>query len=514
MLLARSNMISQIDSYCECELGISVESLMGRAGKRVADVVRENVKLGSTVLVFAGKGNNGGDGYACAAELLTDYEVTVYDVFGAGQNRAEGKLYLEKFKQAGGRVENLTLTDEVKSAILSADCIIDAVFGTGFSGTLPSTVSELCHVICSSVKSFKIAIDVPIGVNADDGSVAVDGACAMAVTVALCFIKPGLMSFPARAFVGRIVYDDLGIPIDKVVEKFKFKYSLIDNDCARSLLPVRDANSHKGSFGRVLAVVGSARFRGAAHLALAAALRGGAGLVDFYGTEELCSELSAKYPEAIYTPSVGKEEILMEDVPRILELSKRATAVLVGSGCGQSVALGKLVSELLRTEGAPLILDADAINSLASLGEEGIGLLKESKRTVVLTPHPLEFSRLSANSVSDVQLHRIEAALKFAGECRVVLLLKGAASVITDGELLYINSTGSSALSKGGSGDVLAGLVASMIASGATALNGAALSAYYHGLAADKLAAELSEYGVTPSDLPIEIAKQIAGSTK
>ena len=510
MLLARSSLISQIDNYSETELGISVIELMDRAGRAVAFEVRKRVVCGSRVVILAGKGNNGGDGYSAAIHLMDDYNVTVYDVFSQGQKNATGQFYLNKFTELGGEVIPLTLDGETKDKIRSADCIVDAIFGTGFRGELPEIITPLAAVVSSSVGAIKIAIDVPMGVNADNGSVILSSATAMQLTVALSFIKPGLVSFPAKSYVGEIVYNDLGLPLDKLVRKFDFKYILTDKNVSRELLPHREENTNKGSFGKLFVITGSQTFKGAAYLSCEAALRGGVGYVYYNGNQALCNELLAKYPEIIYKSNDNLENLSEEEAEILVKEADKCSAILVGSGCTTSGGLLTLVRKLLSTEGSPVIIDADAINVLSDLDGAGVVHIKEAKRKVILTPHPLEFARLSGNAVSFVQLNRIDAARKFAAENKCILALKGAATVVTDGDTVYVNSTGSSALAKAGSGDVLAGFLSSMIASGADVLNATALSVYIHGAAADALAKEYSAFGITPSDLPLEMAKQLA----
>ena len=509
MLLALSSLISEIDKYSEEELGISVSLLMDRAGCAVADEVRKRVKPGSFVVILSGKGNNGGDGYSTPIHLMNDYEVLVYDVFSSGQKTDEGKKYIEKFVNHGGKVKPLVLDEQTKSTIKEAGCIVDAIFGTGFKGDLPEIIFELAAVVSSSFGAIKIAIDVPMGVNADNGSVVLSSMVAMDATVALSFIKPGLVSYPAKTYVGEIVYCDLGLPLDKLIKRFDFKYRLIDFNCAKSLVPERGENTSKGSFGRLGIITGSEKYRGAAYLSCEAALRGGVGYVIYYGDSILCRELLCKYPEIIYNDTKNIPDFSEADAKRLVKETDKCSAILIGSGSGTSNGLLAIVKELLSTEGAPVIIDADAINVLSELGKEGVVTVMEAKRKVILTPHPLEFARLTGNDVSFINQNRIDVARKFAAENKCVLVLKGAATVITDGELTYINSTGSSALAKAGSGDVLAGMISSLIASGAKPLDAAALSVYVHGGASDTLATEFSTFGVTPSDLPLEMARQL-----
>ena len=511
MKLARSELITEIDAYAQNVLGISVMTLMERSGDAVAAVVSHRVAEGGRVIILAGKGNNGGDGYAAAIKLMNAYDVKVIDVFGAGQRSVEGKHFLDEYKRLGGKLEVLELTDEKKKEIRTANCIVDAIFGTGFRGEIPEIVKELSIVISESLGAEKIAVDVPIGVDADDGSVE---PCAFSatVTIELCFIKPGIVSYPARSFVGDIIFDDLGLPRDVIREHFKdrLRYVLADSKWAAETLPKREENSNKGTFGKLMMITGSPRFKGAGRLALSAALRGGVGLVSYIGEEELVASLSAEYPEAIYKSFKLGDAITDTDIDTIADLSTKHTATLIGSGSDNTDGLGRLTRRLLATEGGTLILDADAINALSQNPEEGRLAIKEAKRPVILTPHPLEFSRLSGLDVAYVQLNRMEVAIDFAKEHNCTLVLKGAGTLVTDGDRVFVNKSGSSALAKAGSGDVLAGLVGAFSAFIKDVSVSSALAAFFHGRAADSLAKELSTFGVTPSDLPIAIAQQIS----
>ena len=507
MLLAQPDMIRKIDAFATDTFGIPTSELMLRAGRAVADAVRGNIPTGSKVIIFAGKGNNGGDGYAAAYLLETDYRVTVFDVFDAGQSTDEGRYYLDAFLSSGGSVRPLDLTADTLGFIRDADCLIDAVFGTGFKGEYPECAVRLAEIFATHSTAFKIAVDVPLGVNAADGCVDICAAYPADLTVALGFVKPGLVSYPAKKYVGKLIYDNIGLHNSAIMNEFKFKDQTIDRELAVSLLPKREDNSNKGSFGKLLIVTGSMSFPGAARLSLEAALRSGVGLCTYLGENELCDSLSTAFPEAIYRPC-SVATATPDDLDHITDLAARHTAILVGSGSSRSEGLYRLVERLLTTDGAPIVLDADAINTLAD-HKDGRALIRASRRKIILTPHPLEFSRLSGIPVDTVQANRLTVAKQLASSLGCIVVLKGAATVVTDGEFAFINTSGSSALAKAGSGDVLAGMLASVTASGVDPLSASALSVYFHGLAADVLADELSEFGVTPSDLPREIARQI-----
>ena len=223
MKIFKTNQIKEIDRLTIKNTPISSFLLMKRAARAFFETLLPHLSPEKKIYFTAGSGNNGGDGYALASMILDDYDCVIYDVFDKGQKTEEGNYFLSKIKEKGGSIIPLTLDDETLNTIKNADCIVDAVFGTGFVGEMPKVVGELIAAVNSSHHAFKIAIDVPLGVNADDGTISSEYACSVNLTVSLCFIKPGLVSYPARSFVGRIVYDDIGLPLDKLEEEFRFK---------------------------------------------------------------------------------------------------------------------------------------------------------------------------------------------------------------------------------------------------------------------------------------------------
>ena len=500
MKLAFAEQIRKIDSFAINTLGIPAEVLMGRSGSAVAREVRSLSGIGDRVVILAGKGNNGGDGYAAACELLADRDVLVYDVFSAGQKSPEGNHYLFLYKSLGGRVLPPEIDDGFVSNINGAAVIVDAIFGTGASSSIPEHILSFAEIIGRSPAK-RVAVDVPLGVNADDGSVC-DGALAADVTVALSYLKPGLLSYPAKAICGRVVLDTIGLPSDIVEKNIDFKNHLFDFASAVASLPDRPDNSSKGTFGRALLITGSREYTGAGLLTLEAALRGGAGYITHICSPEEKNTYAIKFPEVIYKTDLAADSFNIEKIKAISEASSET---LIGSGCGLSEGLADLTCELIKSEGGPLVIDADAINSIAKYKSREVFL--EAKRKIILTPHPLEFSRLSGIPLEEIRKNRISVAKTFAKKYGVILVLKGAATLTTDGEHLYINSSGSSALAKAGSGDVLAGLLSSVLAYHKEPLVASALSVYLHGLAGDNLSEELSGFGVTPSDLPLEISR-------
>lgn len=259
-------------------------------------------------------------------------------------------------------------------------------------------------------------------------------------------------------------------------------------------LPKRGALSHKGTYGHVMLACGSENMRGAAALATLGALRCGAGLVTLASTREVIDTLSSTIYEALWLDTDKADMICASD---------SMSAVGIGCGCGSDRKTYNNVKWLLEREGAPLVIDADGINVLAGHAK----LLKKARRDVILTPHPREFSRLCGLGIKEIQQNREEAAKAFAAEYGVTVLLKGHGTVITNGDEVFVNPTGNSALAKGGSGDVLCGMICAFLAQGTSPIDAAVIGAYVHGLAGERLGKEVSEYGVLASELPLEAAK-------
>ena len=496
--------IAKIDAFAISFLGISEAALIRRAGEAIADALEEcGLNAGASILFLCGGGNNGADGYAAATVLhRRAYRALAVDVFNKGQRSEGGRAVLNEYISLVG--EPLSL----EAAGKHPDVIVDAMFGTGFSGDAPER-ALLAADLARSSGARVFAVDVPFGVDAAWGSVT-EKALRAEATVVLSFMKRGLLSYPAKEFTGKLILKDIGLDIPAVHKAFPH---LTDTACdayAQKALPPRKDNSHKGSYGNACLFVGSAAYRGAALLALEAAFRGGAGLVTLLSEKAVTDSALLFLPEALYKEVPPFSAWGDKEISAALSATKGASVVLVGCGCGQSEALCRFIHALLLSEGAPLLLDADAINSLALRREESLSLLKKAKREVLLTPHPLELSRLSGLPLQEIQAERLRVAADFSGEYGIFLLLKGAGSVIGAKGEVFVNTSGSSALSKGGTGDVLAGFTAALLSQGAASEAALRVGAYLHGKAGDTLAKSFSEHGVLPSELPKQIAIEMA----
>ncbi len=265
-------------------------------------------------------------------------------------------------------------------------------------------------------------------------------------------------------------------------------------------LPSRAVDSHKGSYGRVVLIGGSIGMSGAISLAGLGALRGGAGLVYLACPRSVWSAVAAIEPSYLTVPlpedALGR--LAIPSIPDIMTACQNADAVAIGPGLGQSDELREVVSQIIRGVDVPCVVDADALNLLV----DRQGLFASARSLRVLTPHPGEFSRLTGLPIREIQAHRESLAVEFAQRHRVVLVLKGAGTIVTDGDRLFINRTGNPGMATGGTGDVLTGLITALIAQGADPFDAACLGCHLHGLAGDIAAEELSPPGMIASDLP------------
>ncbi len=443
------------------EGGVSGEELMLRAGRAIADEAeRAARRLHSGVLVVCGTGNNGGDGYVCARELLNrGTSVSVFALSG----KLSDDCAREKSRYKG------EYTDKISGAV-----IVDCIFGTGLSREVEGEFADAVNAINSS-GAFVISADIPSGINGDNGKVL---GCAVRadLTVAIAEKKLGHILGDGADYCGEVVKRDVGItasgnyacaPSEEDIKKF---------------FPKRKLNSHKGTYGSANLFVGSERYTGAACLALDAALRSGCGYVKLTGGERLKNALVAAYPQVIY---LSKPDFT-------------ADCIAVGSGCGREEGLYAELENILKNYKGKLVLDADALNIIAERGTE---ILKDKSCEVLITPHAKEFSRLTKKSVEEILSDPTGCARSFAREHKITVLLKGHATVICDGVSTHLTARGDSALAKGGSGDMLTGLICGACARGLSVFEGALSSAFVLGKAAEATSLRLSAYCATAQDI-------------
>jgi len=468
------------DAYCEQKLDISSLTLMSKAALALTKVCTKVAAPADKILFLCGKGNNGGDGFA-AARILKEMGFTVAVALLCGREFSPDAAVMFR------TVPESILTDDLEqilSCAEEADLVVDCVFGTGFQGDLPKNVRKVFR----AVKEKKIvACDIPSGVHCDDGAVS-DGALCADTTVTFAAYKPCFFLYPGKEYCGKVIPADIGIP-KEALRKQHPGIDLPDEEFVRSLIRPRPENSHKGTFGTLLTVCGSADMTGAAYLSALGALRCGVGLLKMALPRQIVPVLQMKLSEPVFTERKG---------------IVKASAVLAGCGMGKDLKALKFALE----QGKPTVLDADAINVLGENPELLDEFFHNNPETeMILTPHPAEFARLMRTSVEKIEADRLAAVRKCLDRWPVTLVLKGHHTVIASGKRTYINLNGNSGLSKGGSGDVLAGMIASFLAQGYSARDAAVCGVYLHGAAADLLAESLSEHGFLPSELPTAVAK-------
>jgi NAD(P)H-hydrate epimerase len=489
---------SAIEDY-----GISGLVLMENAGRQVVDVIRRVMGgvRGKVVTVFIGKGNNGGDGLVIARHLLNmGAEVKVLSIVNVGEINGDAAINLEIWRKMDQKVYSIHQGDGiniVKLALMNTDLIVDAIYGTGFHGTMWEKVGRVIEVLNKSGKPI-VAVDIPSGLEAGTGRVS--GPCVSAhYTVTFGLPKLGLYLEPGADHTGEITVADISLPGVLVQKEAPQRY-LITAECVKKWLPTRPSVAHKGNFGRVLIIAGSRGMTGAASLAGEAALRSGAGLVTVAVPETLHDIMEVKLTEAmtIPLPDTGSGSLSREALQHILRILKNMDVLAIGPGLSQAPETITLVRELIPSIKIPFVLDADALNALA--GE--VGILSKLQAPAVITPHPGEMARLMGSAPKDVQEDRIGSAVKAATSWNVVTLLKGSRTVVAapDGAV-YINPTGNPGMATGGSGDVLTGIIASLIAQGLKPVRAAAAGAYLHGLAGDLAVREKGMMGLIAGDI-------------
>ena len=462
------------------------------------------------IAAFCGPGNNGGDGIAAARLLLeAGYRVRAFLVGDRAKMTPDARAMEEKLKAAGGELEPLNLEDLRTSTWLSTcDCYVDALFGVGLKRPL---AGEFLTVVkwLNARRTPVVACDLPSGVDGDTGEILGDAVRAR-VTVTFTCAKPGLYLDGGAGRAGKVKVADIGIPPELVHQQIWRRPDGTDlmPDYMHSYLPKRPADGHKGDFGKIFVLAGSAGYTGAPVLAARGALRTGAGLVFLGVPREIYPIIAVKCDEAMPFP-------LPERYEEILEKAKGCDVAIIGPGLGRRPKTEKLVRALLEDLDIPVVLDADGINALCG----HIDILDKRSAPTVLTPHAGEFARLTGCPLPIRD--RLTAARAFAQEHGCTLVLKGRGTVTAEGSgKCWICGTGNPGMAKGGSGDVLSGMIAALwgqkpLKSPHNSLAElAALAVWFHGKAGDKCAGKLGEYAMLPSDLVEAIPEVLRENTE
>ena len=504
MKIVTAEQMRQIDERC-ADIGLTTEVLMENAGKVVAEEVRQILSTTGEqhILILVGPGNNGGDGLV-AARYLHDWgaRVSLYLCSRRPADDRNLKLVQERGIASidANQDENL---DQFNELLSSATVVIDALFGTGRSRPLHGIFGQVLDRI-NGARSKQpqlrvIALDLPSGLDADTG--AVDPACLYAdYTITLGFPKMGLFNFPGAKRAGKISIADIGIPLS-VAELVTTE--LITDEWSKSALPKRSLDANKGSFGRILVVAGSINYIGAAYLACSGAIRVGAGLVTLATAGSLQPILASKLTEVTYLPLPESHPgiIAPEAAKLIHQQLDHYNVLLLGCGLGQSQSVTRFVAAtILQSRKAlpSLVLDADALNTLAQIPN----WWQQMASDAILTPHPGEMARLTGVSVGEVQSDRVSITRKVAQDWNKTIVLKGAYTVVaTPNGKVKVSSIANPGLASAGTGDVLTGAVAGLVAQGLSCFDAAALGVYLHGEAGEMVKGRLGDAGMIATDL-------------
>ena len=477
------------DAYTIKQCGVPSQTLMERAGRAIAEEAESllNARGGRRVLAVCGGGNNGGDGW-CAARILSlrGFETAVWPLAEPASPDCAAQRALYRGEVVGG------IPPET-------DLIIDAIFGTGFRGAPAGVYADAVARINGSGAAV-VAADIPSGLNGENGLC--DLAVRADVTVAVGEIKRGHLLNDGPDYCGRLVRRDIGIELPAPPAA-----SLLEASDVAPLFPPRRRNTHKGSFGEAAILAGSRAYSGAPLLSASAALRCGCGYTRLAVPDALFPPLVGRLPEAILTALPSRDGALCAEEGALRALCS-AGGIAVGMGCGVSRGVYECVRFLLREYEGTLILDADALNSLAAFGTDA---LRGHRCRLLLTPHPKEFSRLCGEPVARVLQEGAALASRFAEEYGCTILLKGCTTIVADGKRLCFNAEGTPALAKGGSGDVLSGIAAALAARGAEPFDCACAASFLLGRAGRLAEKEIGcAESVTASDVAANLPRAIA----
>ena len=483
MQILNRDLIKKSEESTVTSGAVSFKQLMLSAGTKAGEIINEKYPVaGKRVAVICGTGNNGGDGFVIADYLYCHgAEVTVITPFGKPATE-NAQYYYNKLKF----VKITNSFDNGKDY----DIIIDAIFGIGFNRTPADNISKLFEEI-NSHSAIKISIDIPSGVDCDNGKI-YSTAVNSDLTVTFIALKPCFVLPVGSDYCGEVIVADIG------VTPISFTYSTIKEP----KFTKRRHNSHKGDYGTALLICGSYGMAGAAILASKAALRSGLGIAKCVLCDSIYSPFTVSVPEAVCIPSAQTAKGILSRNLDVKSLTENCDALLFGCGVGKGEDIEIILKKILCDTNIPTVIDADGINAING----NIDILKRSKAPIILTPHPGEMARICGLSVKNVESDRVNIARNFATEYGCTLVLKGANTIVATptGEIFF-NTTGNPGMATGGSGDVLAGIMVSLLAQGFTPTDAAKAAVYLHGKAGDMAAAKKSQHAMLPSDIIEEL---------
>lgn len=483
--------MQKADAHTIQEIGIPSLVLMERAALKTVEAVEAEQIDCARTLVVCGSGNNGGDGFAVARLLfMQGKQVTSAFVGKESSMSEECRLQMQIARNLGVPIVTGLPGDEYT-------VVIDAVFGVGLSREVSGHYAEVIEQM-NEMPGRKVAVDIPSGISSYTGQKLGTAFCAE-LTVSFQCEKLGTVLFPGKEYAGKVIAADIGIDTRFFEGKQEICYTLDAADLKKKL-PKRKANSHKGSYGKVLMITGSKGMAGAAYLSAKAAYTSGAGLVQIYTEESNRTILQQLLPEAIISVYERYEE---EQLKRLLMW---ADVVCIGCGLGQNSISEELLKGVLKYCNTPCVIDADGLNLLSCHME----LLRKTEIPIVLTPHMKEMSGMLGCSVSELAEERFERLLKFTGQYPVICALKDARTVVAERlRPFFVNTAGNQAMAKAGSGDVLAGVITGLLAQHLDAYESAVLGVYLHACGGDEAKKQFGSYSVLAEDLIAGIGRSL-----
>jgi ADP-dependent NAD(P)H-hydrate dehydratase / NAD(P)H-hydrate epimerase len=503
MRVVTSRQMQELDRRAINDIGIPGIELMENAGRGTFEQIKRSYPelVTKKIVVLCGRGNNGGDGFVIARHCCNaGASVHVVLLAGIGNVTGDAQTNLHAYQQLGGVIREVIDEagwDSLTGDILHADLIVDALLGTGLSSDVTGVYKRAINFI-NSLTAPIVAVDIPSGIDATTGRI-LGAAVRAQLTCTFGLPKRGLLLFPGASHAGRLEVIDIGIPASLIVQEENMEM-LLERNFFKGVLPRRDADTHKGSYGHVFVIAGSPGKTGAAAMAAQAALRTGAGLVTLGVPRTLNSILAIKVTEAMTEPlpDFGEGFLGITAWPKVKDILKGKSVIALGPGLSERDETAQFTYRVLEEAMAPLVIDADGLNAIA----KKITVLKNIKAPAVLTPHPGEMGRLMGRSTQAIQMDRIESARAFSLEHGVIVVLKGARTVIAEpGGAVYINPTGNPGMASGGMGDVLTGMIAGLVAQGLEPLQAAQLAVFTHGHIGDGIAAGRAPIGILATDI-------------
>ena len=503
MKVVTSSEMRQIDTYTIEQIGIPGIILMENAAIRIVQIIANDIGnlVSKNIVVFAGKGNNGGDALAVSRHLYNlGANVLVVLVAEKDLIKEEAKINLNIVKNIGIKfvlVNDESYNKEIEASLYLADVIVDGLLEIGIKGEVNNLLSGIINLI-NKVGKYVISIDIPSGINGDTGKVC--GKCIIASkTAALGLPKIGVLVGEGAKFTGEIEIVDIGIP-NHVIQEQDVSVHIITREEIMHVMPIHLPFSHKGDHGKVLVIAGSTGLTGAATLTSRAAIRSGAGLVTLGIPSSLNAIMEAKLTEIMTLPLAddGRGYLSAKCIEHLESWIEKCSVVAIGPGLGCNEEITKVVSWLVEHSTKPLVIDADGINSLS----ENIDILNKARSPIVLTPHLGEMSKLTNLSIETIHQDKVSIIKEYSEKWNCTIVLKDWRTLVgaPNGKVI-INTTGNAGMATGGSGDVLTGIIASFVAQGLSPEWAAISAVYIHGKAGDLSAGEKGQIGMIAGDI-------------